>query len=50
MTDLEIAFYIILMWINGILAGYIIWAPMTKFKKYFMDGLTLQFLWKHFKK
>ena len=45
MTELEIAFYIILAWINGILLGYICWAPMSSFKQGIMDGLTLKFLW-----
>ena len=29
----------------GILLGYVIWAPETRFKKHFVDGLTLRFLW-----
>ena len=29
----------------GILLGYVIWAPETRFKKNFVDGLTLRFLW-----
>jgi hypothetical protein len=30
----------------GILLGYVIWAPETRFKKHFVDGLTLRFLWR----
>ena len=30
----------------GILTGYVIWAPETRFKRNFVDGLTLRFLWK----
>jgi len=29
----------------GILLGYVIWAPETRFKRNFVDGLTLRFLW-----
>jgi hypothetical protein len=30
----------------GILTGYVAWAPETRFKKHFVDGLTLGFLWR----
>jgi hypothetical protein len=30
----------------GILLGYVIWAPETRFKKHFVDGLALRFLWR----
>lgn len=46
MTDLEIAFYILLGWINGFLLAYIIWAPMTPFKQGFIDGLSFKCIWK----
>jgi hypothetical protein len=29
----------------GIVLGYVVWAPETRFKKNFIDGLTLRFLW-----
>jgi hypothetical protein len=32
-------------WAVGILTGYVAWAPETRFKKNFVDGLTLRFLW-----
>jgi hypothetical protein len=32
-------------WAVGILLGYVVWAPETRFKKNFVDGLTLRFLW-----
>jgi hypothetical protein len=32
-------------WTVGIVLGYVIWAPETRFKKHFVDGLTLRFLW-----
>jgi hypothetical protein len=32
-------------WAVGILTGYVIWAPETRFKRNFVDGLTLRFLW-----
>lgn len=46
MSQLEIAFYILLVWLNGILLGYIIWAPMTSFKQGFIDGLSFKWIWK----
>ncbi len=30
----------------GIVLGYVVWAPDTRFKKNFVDGLTLRFLWR----
>jgi len=32
--------------VDGILIGYIIWAPTTPFKKGLVDGLSLSFLWR----
>jgi hypothetical protein len=32
-------------WAVGILTGYVIWAPETRFKRSVVDGLTLRFLW-----
>ena len=32
-------------WAVGIITGYVVWAPETRFKKNFVDGLTLKFLW-----
>ena len=34
-------------WAVGILTGYVIWAPETRFKKNFVDGMTLRFLWRN---
>lgn len=45
MTDVEVAFYILLGWVNGFLLAYIMWAPLTQFKQAFLDGMTLKFLW-----
>jgi hypothetical protein len=33
-------------WAVGILTGYVVWAPETRFKRNFVDGLTLRFLWR----
>ena len=30
----------------GIVFGYVAFAPETRFKKNFVDGLTLRFLWR----
>jgi hypothetical protein len=32
-------------WAVGIVLGYVVWAPETRFKKNFVDGLTLKLLW-----
>jgi hypothetical protein len=42
--------FAIFMWLNGILLGYVLWAPLTPFKQGFIDGITLKFLWDKFKK
>jgi hypothetical protein len=30
----------------GIITGYVAFAPETRFKQNFVDGLTLRFLWR----
>ncbi len=35
-----------LMWVSGLVIGYIIWAPDSAFKRSFVDGMSLSFLWK----
>jgi len=40
----ELCFF--LGWSVGLLTGYVAWAPMTRFKRNFVDGLTLRFLWR----
>jgi hypothetical protein len=30
----------------GIVLGYVVWAPETRFKRSVVDGLTLRFLWR----
>jgi hypothetical protein len=37
--------YLLIGYALGIIIGYIIWAPDTTFKRNFVDGLTLRFLW-----
>jgi hypothetical protein len=41
----EISVWFFAGWIVGILIGYVVWAPETRFKRNFIDGLTLRFLW-----
>ena len=41
----EITVWFLAGWIVGILLGYVVWAPETRFKRNFIDGLTLRFLW-----
>lgn len=45
MNDFEIAVVMVLMFIQGITVGYILWAPATAFKQGLVDGLSLKFLW-----
>ena len=48
MNDITVYFFI--GWVLGILIGYVVWAPNTRFKQNFVDGLTLRFLWGRFLK
>ena len=50
MTDFEIAIFVVIAWLQGIVYGYIMWAPLTPFKQAFMDGLSLKFIWGRFVK
>ena len=45
-----ITVYFFIGWVVGILLGYVVWAPETRFKRNFVDGLTLRFLWGRFVK
>jgi len=45
MTDFEVSILAVLMLIQGITVGYILWAPTTPFKQGLVDGLSLKFLW-----
>jgi hypothetical protein len=45
MNDIEIAIVAVLMFVQGVMVGYILWAPATAFKQGVIDGLTLKFLW-----
>ncbi len=46
----EITVYFFVGWVLGILLGYVVWAPETSFKRGFVDGLSLKFLWGRFVK
>ena len=45
MTELETAMVMVLMFVQGIVVGYILWAPATPFKQGLVDGLSLKFIW-----
>lgn len=45
MNEFETAVVMVLMFVQGITVGYILWAPATSFKQGLVDGLTLKFLW-----
>ena len=44
MDGFEIVVLLAVVFIHGIIIGYIIWAPLTPFKQGLMDGLTFNFL------
>lgn len=44
MNDFETAALMVLVFIQGIVIGYITWAPLTPFKQGLLDGLTFKFL------
>jgi len=46
MTETFGAFLMIVTYLIGLVTGYIIWAPMSNFKRGFVDGITLRFIWK----
>lgn len=46
MSDLEIGVLVFLGSCYGLLLGYVWWAPISKFKQAFIDGLSLKFLWR----
>lgn len=45
MTEIETVVLMLLMFVQGITVGYIVWAPATPFKQGLVDGLSLKFLW-----
>jgi hypothetical protein len=45
MSDTVVALLMLLMYAQGVVVGYIFWAPETSFKRGLMDGLTFKFLW-----
>jgi hypothetical protein len=45
MNYIEIAMVATLTFMHGLMVGYIVWAPETSFKRGFVDGLSLKFLW-----
>ncbi len=44
MSDEWAVALIAIAWSQGVLLGYILWAPETEFKRGFIDGLTFKFL------
>jgi hypothetical protein len=45
MSEFSEVIVLLFMWVQGLILGYIIWAPMTRFKQAFIDGVTFRFLW-----
>lgn len=45
MTEFESMLLMIFMYTQGVILGYVIWAPTTPFKQGLIDGLSLKFLW-----
>ena len=46
MTEFEVIVLVFIMFVQGLVIGYIKWAPNTAFKRGLVDGLTLKFIWK----
>ena len=44
MNDIETAVVMVLMFIQGITVGYMLWAPTTPFKQGLVDVLCFKFL------
>jgi hypothetical protein len=44
MTEIETTVLMLLMFIQGLTVGYVLWAPTTPFKQGLVDGLLLKFL------
>ena len=44
MSDAAVVALIAVAWGQGVLLGYILWAPETAFKRGFIDVLTFKFL------
>jgi hypothetical protein len=45
MIEFEAIMLMLIAYVNGVVIGYLLWAPMTPFKQGLTDGLTLKFLW-----
>jgi hypothetical protein len=45
MNDILLIALYLLGIIQGLVFGYIKWAPESNFKKGFVDGLSLKFIW-----
>lgn len=45
MTDIQTAALAMLAYLNGLLVGYILWAPVTTFKQGFMNAISFG-LWR----
>ena len=45
MSDNTILLLMLLMFAQGVIVGYIFWAPETAFKRGLIDGLLFKFLW-----
>lgn len=45
MSEFESILLMVFMYVQGIILGYVLWAPMTPFKRGLIDGLSLKFIW-----
>jgi hypothetical protein len=46
MSELAIIGIMLFAWFQGLIVGYIMWGPDSEFKRGFIDGITLKFIWK----
>jgi hypothetical protein len=45
MSDTVFVILMLLMYVQGLVLGYVIWAPETSFKRGLIDGMSFKFLW-----
>jgi hypothetical protein len=44
--SIDAELWLFLGYFLGVVLGWIIWAPDTRFKRAFLSGLTLEFIWR----
>jgi hypothetical protein len=50
MNEFQTVLLVLFAYLQGVVIGYIIWAPQSTFKKSFVDGISLKIIWGRFVK